>query len=277
MRLLSGHFVAALIVNLIGLQVACGQSGYDLYGNARTSGLGYASTALTTAAGPQANPAAGALTEDRTVIFYGREAYRLSLLRYGAVHGSWPLEWGTISTGGSTFGGDTYREIHYSLSYARGLEFGTTRQFQVGLRTRYYHTQIDGYGGAGALGIHLGLLVSLLPSLHFGAHVTNVNGPTLPNDEALPQTLSVGIQYRVSDQFFVVTDLFKDLAFPASVRWGLEVRPVQALALRAGITSTPTRFTGGVGVKLSRIQAHVAVEHHAELGLSPAASLEVRW
>jgi hypothetical protein len=277
MHLLSGHLIAGLVVSLLGLPVAYGQSGYDLYGNARASGLGYAATALTTAAGPHANPAASALHEERTVTFYGREAYGLSLLRYGAVHSTWPIEWGTISTGGSTFGGDAYREIHYSLGFARGLQFGTSRQIQVGARARYYHTQIDEYGGAGALGLHFGLLVPLLPSLDFGVHVTNVNEPTLVDDEALPQTLSVGIQYRVNRRFFVVTDVFKDLSFPASVRGGVELRPVPPLALRAGITSTPTRFTAGMGLQLGRIRAHVSVERHAELGLSPAASLELRW
>lgn len=277
MRLLLGHLIAGLVLGLFALPLAHGQSGYDLYGNARASGLGYASTALTTAAGPHANPAVSALRENRTITFYGREAYGLSLLRYGAVHGAWPMDWGTISMGGSTFGDDAYREVHYSLGVARGFQLGTSRQIQVGLRARYYHTQIDEYGGAGALGLHVGLLVPLLPSVHFGAHVTNVNAPSLVNAEPLPQTLSVGLQYRVTRQFFVVMDVFKDLAFPAAIRGGLEVHPVSALALRAGITSTPTRFTGGIGLQLGWIRAHVAAEQHAELGWSPAASLELRW
>lgn len=277
MRLLLGPLVAGLVLGLCGPLLAHGQSGYDLYGNARASGLGYASTALTTAVGPHANPAVGALREDRTITFYGREAYGLSLLRYGAVHGAWPMDWGTVSMGGSTFGGDAYREVHYSFGLARGFQLGTARHIQVGLRARYYHTQIDEYGGAGALGLHVGLLVPLLPSVHFGARVTNVNEPSLVDGEPLPQTLSVGLQYRVSRQVFVVMDVFKDLAFPAAVRGGLEVHPVPALALRAGITSTPTRFTGGIGLQLGWIRAHVAAEQHADLGWSPAASLELRW
>ncbi|MFB6272706.1 MAG: hypothetical protein ABEL51_07415 [Salinibacter sp.] len=277
MRLLSGLLGAAVLVALSGVPPAHAQSAYDLYGSARTSALGYASTALTTTAGVHANPAASALHRRRLVSFYARESFGLSPLRYGALYGTWPFRWGVTSVGASTFGGEGYREVHYSLGFARALSFGTSRRVQVGLRARYYHTRIEGYGGAGALGIHLGLLVPLLPAVHLGAQATNVNAPSLVDGEALPQTLSVGIRYQVNSRFLVVMDVFKDLAFPATVRAGLEVRPLPILALRAGVTSMPTRFTGGVGLRLGWIRAHVAAEQHPKLGWSPSVSLEVDW
>jgi len=277
MRLLLGLLITGLGAGLFGLPPAHAQSGYDLYGSARASGLGYASTALATTAGPHANPSASALREGRAVAFYAREGYGLSLLRYGAVHALWPTNWGTVSAGAGTMGGQAYREVQYSLGVARELRFGTARSIRVGVRGRYYHTRIEGYGGVGALGLHLGLLVPLLPSLHFGAHATNLNAPSLVDDESLPQTLSVGLQYRVHRRALVVLDVFKDLAFPAAVRGGLEIRPIPMLALRAGITSSPPRFTGGVGLRLEWIRAHVAAEQHTELGWSPAVSLELRW
>lgn len=275
MRQLLGLFVVGCLIAVPA--PAHSQSAYDLFGNARSSALGYASTALTTVSGVHANPAAPGRRSHRTVSFFVRESFGLSALRYGSVSGIWPSAWGSISGGASTFGGDVYREIHYSLGYARGLSFGTSRRIHVGLTGRYYHTQIEGYGGSGAVGLHLGLLLPLLSSLHLGAHVTNVNGPALVEGEALPQTLSVGLQYRVSDRLLVVTDVFKDLSFPAAVRGGLEVRPLSLLALRAGVTTAPTRFTGGVGLHLDWIQAHVAAEQHADLGWSPSASLDIHW
>jgi hypothetical protein len=277
MRHLLGLFLAGVVMSMSGPVPAHGQSTYDLYGGSRASGLGYASTALTTAVGVHANPGASATLERRMVSFYARQAFGLSSLRYGSAYGTWPASWGAVSVGASTFGGEGYREVHYSLGYARELQFGTTRGVHIGLVGRYYHTRIDGYGGAGALGLHLGLLVPLLRSLHLGAHATNVNGPSLVNGETLPQTLSVGLQYRATSRLLVVTDVFKDLSFPASVRAGVEVRPISMLALRAGVTSAPTRFTGGVGLRLGWIRAHVAAEQHAELGWSPSASIDVRW
>ena len=275
MRHLLGLLVAGCL--MAGSSPAHGQSTYDLFGGARASALGYASTALTTASGVHGNPAAAARRSHRVVSFFAREAFGLSALRYGSVAGTWPAAWGSVSGGASTFGGDGYREVHYSLGYARGLSFGTSRHVHLGLTGRYYHTRIDGYGSTGAVGLHLGLLLPLLSSLDLGAHATNVNGPSLVEGEPLPQTLSVGLQYRAGDDLRVLVDVFKDRAFPAALRGGLEVRPLSLIALRAGVTTAPTRFTGGIGLHLGWLQAHVAAEQHAELGWTPSASLDVHW
>lgn len=275
MRHLLGLLIAGCL--MAGSSPADGQSTYDLFGGARASALGYASTALTTASGVHGNPAVAARCSHRVVSFFAREAFGLSALRYGSVAGTWPAAWGSVSGGASTFGGDGYREVHYSLGYARGLSFGTSRHVHLGLTGRYYHTRIDGYGSTGAVGLHLGLLLPLLSSLDLGAHATNVNGPSLVEGEPLPQTLSVGLQYRAGDALRVLVDVFKDRAFPAALRGGLEVRPLSLIALRAGVTTAPTRFTGGIGLHLGWLQAHVAAEQHAELGWTPSASLDVHW
>lgn len=277
MRHLLGLLLIGLGASLLVPTPVDAQSGYDLFGSARASALGYATTALTTTAGVHVNPAASAAHPQRLVSFYARQSFGLAPLRYGSASGTWPLGWGVVSVGASTFGGEAYRELHYSLGVARSLRLGTSRRVHGGVTGRYYHTRIDGYGSAGALGLHLGLLLSLLPSLHFGAHATNVNSPSLAEGETLPQTLAVGLQYRASPRLLMVADVFKDLSFPASVRGGLEVRPIPRLALRAGVTTAPTRFTGGVGLRLGWVRAHVAAEQHPELGWSPSASLEARW
>lgn len=277
MRRLSGLVILGVLVPLLVPGPTHGQSAYDLFGSARSTALGYASTALPTTMGVNANPAANAARPRRMVSFFARESFGLAPLRYGSVSGTWPWDWGVLSGGVGTFGGDAYRELHYSLGIARSLHLGTSRSVHVGLTGRYHHTHVDGYGNAGAIGLNAGLLLFLLPSLYFGAHATNLNGPALVEGEPLPQTLAVGLQYREGPRVLVLIDVFKDLSFPPSVRGGLEVRPIPLLALRAGITTAPTRFTGGVGLHLGRIRAHLAAEQHRELGWSPSASLEVRW
>lgn len=276
MRRLLG-LLLSLLLSIPGASSARGQSSYDLLGSARSSALASATTALTSAVGVHANPAAAAAHQTRAVSFFAREGFRMTALRYGAAYGSWPTGWGVLSAGASTFGVDAYRETHYSLGYARSMRLGTTRSIHLGTTARYYHTSIEGYGQAGALGLHVGLQVSLLPVLVLGAHATNVNSPSLVDGEALPQTLAVGLSYRANSQLRVLLDVFKDLAFPASVRGGLEVRPLSMLALRAGIATSPIRFTTGVGLQVGSLRADVAAEQHAELGWSPSASLQVHW
>jgi len=268
-----------LLVLLVGVAAPAShaQSAYDLYGSARSDALGNSTTALPTDVGVQANPAARATLSRATALFYARQSFGLSALRYGASHVAVPLEWGTLSSGLSTFGFDEYREIHASAGYAYAVPFGTARRVRLGTTVRYYHTSIEGYGNAGTVGLNLGLGVSLLRSLHLAAHATNVNGATLVNGEPLPRTLAVGLYYDALDSVQITADLFKDVRFPMSVRGGLEVTPVGPLALRAGVTTTPVRFAGGAGVHLGPLRADVAAEQHQTLGWSPSVSLRVCW
>jgi len=267
----------AFAIVLIGLSPVRGQSTYDLFGSARADALGRATTAAPRSSGPTANPAAGAARAVPSVRFYARQSFGLAALRYGAVGGTLPRSWGTLLGGASTFGTDAYREVHFSAGYARALQLGTTRRLYVGLTLRYYHTRIAGYGSAGALGLNPGILVQVLPSLHFGAHAVNVNGAALTDGEPLPRTLAVGLQYTPLPDMRILADVFKDVGFPATVRGGIEVRPVEVLALRAGLTTAPTRFTGGVGVHLGPLRAGVALEQHQQLGWSPSVAFEVHW
>jgi len=257
--------------------VSHAQSSYDLFGSARADALGHSTTASPSTTGVHANPAARAPTSDVTAVFYARQSFGLSALRYGASHVTVPFGWGAVSAGASTFGFDEYREVHLSGGYARSFAFGTTRRAHLGIAIRYHHTSIPSYGNAGALGVNAGVMVRLLRSLQLGAHATNVNGPSLVDGEPLPRTLAVGLSYRALKQLRVLADVFKDVRFPLSVRGGLEIRPVSTLALRAGVTTAPVRFTGGAGIRLGPLRAHVAVEQHQELGWSPSASLRVQW
>jgi hypothetical protein len=253
------------------------QSSYDLYGSARADALGNSTTALVSASGVHANPAARASAEDVEATFYAREGFGLSALRYGATHVTVPVGWGALSGGASTFGFEEYREVHLSGGVARSFQFGTARFVHLGLTARYHHTSIEGFGSAGAVGLNAGFVLTLLRSLRLGAHATNVNGGALVENEPLPRTLAVGLAYRALDRMRVLVDLFKDVRFPTAARGGIEVHPIPALALRAGITTAPVRFTGGVGARLGPLRADVAAEQHQELGWSPSASLRIRW
>lgn len=273
--------MVALAALLLGLGVTCtaahGQSSYDLYGSARADALGNGTTALPRDVGMHANPAARATLSTPTALFYARQSFGLSALRYGASHVAVPFGWGTLSSGLSTFSFDDYREVHASVGYAYALPLGTARRVRVGTTLRYYRTSIDGYGNAWTVGVNLGVGVSILRSLHLGAHATNVNGAVLADGAPIPRTLAIGLYYDALDSVQVMVDLFKDVRFPTSLRGGLEVTPVAPLSLRAGVTTKPVRFTGGAGVRLGPLSAHVAAEQHQTLGWSPSVSLRIRW
>jgi len=267
-----------LIATLFGVVLPIhGQSSYDLFGNARADALGNATTALPATVGVHSNPSARTGLSRPTALFYARQSFGLEALRYGATHVAVPVSWGTLSGGASTFGFEDYREVHLSLGYGRALQFGTARSLRMGGTLRLHHTSIAEYGRAAALGLNLGLGLRLLRSLHLGATATNVTGAHLVAEEPLPRTLAVGLFYQALDDVLVVLDAFKDVRFPLTVRGGLEVQPVSPLFLRVGVTTTPTRFRVGTGVRLGPLNADVAAEQHQRLGWSPSASLRVRW
>jgi hypothetical protein len=272
--------VAILVVVLtLGARGGRAQSLMDLRGSARAAALGQATTALAGDLGGHMNPAAAATREARALTFYTRQDFGLAELRLGSAFYVEPTRFGHVAAGASTFGFEDYREVHLTAGYARGVSLGTSRRLYLGAFARYFRAQIGGtYGSAGAVGLSAGALVNVLPSLSFGVHATNLNAPSLADGtEELPQTLAAGLAYDATDRFRVVADVFKDLDFPLSARAGLEVAPVETLALRAGVTTEPTRFSAGAGVRLGRLAADVAAEQHQDLGWSPSVALSVLW
>lgn len=266
---------SVLIVAFAGPSLSLAQTSME--GGARAAALGGATTALAGDVWGQANPASWSTLSGRAVSFFASEAFGLAELRLGAAHYVEPTRLGTFAVGARTFGFEAYRETHLNLGYARGFSFGTTRQFHVGVNARYYRVNIPQYGQAGTLGLSLGGLVSIGSSVYVGFHALNVNVPTLAGHEELPRTLSVGISYTPSERVRVVADAYDDIRFPLAIRAGLEIYPVQALALRAGVGTEPVRFSTGAGVRVGRLRADLAAERHEALGWSPALAVRLQW
>lgn len=249
----------------------------SMEGGARSAAMGGATTALTGEVWGYTNPASWATLPGRAVSFFATEAFGLSELRLGAVHYAQPFSSGTFALGARTFGFEAFRETHFNLGFARGFRSGTTRSFNLGLNLRYHRVSIPVYGEAGALGIGLGGLVSVLSNMDVGFQFTNLHRPELAEGEELPRTLAIGVAYAPLETVRVVVDAYKDVRFPVSVRGGVEVQPVPVLYLRAGGATKPARFSAGAGFRLGRIAADIAGEHHEVLGWSPAVSFGLQW
>ena len=270
-----------LLILCFAAAPAAAQTTTSMEGGARVMALGGAATALTEDVWGASNPAAWATLPGRAFSFFAGQAFGLSALRLGAFHYAEPTRYGAFAGGARTFGFEDFRETHFNAGFARGFRLGTSRRLFLGTNARYVHVvQGGGYGSAGTVGLSLGALVSVLPAVTFGAHATNLNAPSLSTEmgaEELPHTLALGLSYTPDERLLVLLDAFKDIDRPLSVRAGVQVLPVEALALRAGITTQPTRFTAGLGLRTGRLRAGLAAEQHQALGWSPAASLGLQW
>lgn len=244
-----------------------------MQGGARSAALGGATTAVPGAIWGHTNPATWASLSGTALGFYANQAYALTELRLGAVQVVHPFSFAAIGLGAQTFGFEDYRESAFQLGVARSVRLGTTRAVHLGVMVTYHQVNIATYGHAGAAGVSLGWQVEIVPVLMAGFHATNLNRPRYVEGLELPRTFALGLAYEPLDGILVVTDVFKDVRFPVSVRAGLEVAPVAALSLRAGITSNPSRFSTGAGLHLGPLRADLVAERHYALGWSPGVAL----
>jgi hypothetical protein len=252
----------------------CGQTSME--NGARSAALGGAVTALPGEPWGSANPATWSTLSDRVVAFFATQAFGLSELRLGAVSYVEPTRLATIALGARTFGFADYRESRLNLGLARGLQLGTSRRFHLGVNARYLRVSVPDYGSAATVAFGIGGLVSVLPVLDAGFHITNPHRPNLGGQE-LPRTLALGLHYTPADVLRVVVDAYKDVRFPLALRSGIEVHPVQVLFLRVGVATKPSRVTAGLGVRVGALTADVAAELHEVLGWSPAVGFRLRW
>jgi hypothetical protein len=251
---------------------ALGQTGMDRIGSARGVALGHAATADPFSNGLHVNPAVPAASDRPSATFFARQPFGLADLRHASASASLPTRWFSIQSGAGTFGFEAYRETFATVGISRTVPVGASRPVYVGMRATVHHLSISEYGSDGALAADAGLLVPVLPVLTLGVHARNVGGGSIA-ESPLPRSLAVGLHYAVGPNVRILADVVKDVAYPWSLRGGVEISPVEVLSLRLGATRHPARFTAGVGVDLGPVRADVAGERHPRLGWSPSGGL----
>jgi hypothetical protein len=260
-------------------------------GGARALALGRAATALDADAWAEANPAAWAGLDGPAAEAFAAQPFGLAELRTLAAAAAAPTPAGTAAVVLRTYGFDDYRETRLSAGLARVLPLGPARGLAAGLRLDYHHVAIaDGFGSAGVFGLSVGVQADVLPGVRAGLAARNVTALGRSDERELTAPLStspavaVGVAFRPAERALVLLDVEKDEDFPLVVRGGVEVRPLDAVALRAGGSTgvdgdagAPARLSFGVGFRAGPVRADVAVERHEALGLSPAFTLGVRF
>lgn len=260
----------SLLFALLPLSFGFAQS---LEGGARSVGLGGALTAAPGDVWSHANPASWGGIEDRSVSLFSSRGFLLPELDLIAAILVQPTRLGRFSLHARTFGYEVYRESNFGIGFARGLRPGTRRPILVGIRLQYHLIQLKDYDSAGAVSVSTGGIYQVVENLYLGFALTNLTAATTPSGESLAQSFSLGFAYTANDRFTLLADLFKDVLFPPSIRAGIEVIPTKSIVLRTGITSAPTRFTAGVGIRTAVADVDLALDRHEILGWSPALSL----
>ncbi|WP_340106567.1 hypothetical protein [Rhodohalobacter sp. 8-1] len=213
-------------------------------------------------------------TNERRISFYGFRYVGISEISDLAASVQVPAQFGSIGAGFHRYGFDLFSQTQLRLGYKKQF-----KQFHAGLSINYSHVQQGGgYGSAGALGLNLGLAAQILESLWFGARATNINQPAYgPTDEYLSRDLAIGLSYFPSPRVMITVDAVKDVRFPMSLRAGAEVELISGFRTRAGITTHPETYGGGLGYDTDLWQINIGFQQHIPLGLSPAIDIGVSF
>ena len=252
-------------------------------GGARRLALGRAGSALGADVWGHANPAAWAGLGERRVALQASQAFELSELRLAALSAATPTPIGTVALAARTYGFEQHRDTRVELGVARSLSLSRSRTLDAGLTVGVESASTEDFASSTTVVVSAGVQGEVVSGVRVGLAGRNLTGIFRGTEadlespvSTIPQ-LTVGLAYQPSERATVVLDAEHDVDFGLSLRGGVEVLPVEMLALRLGAGSAPVRYSAGVGVRTELIRADLAVERHEVLGLSPAVGVQVSF
>jgi hypothetical protein len=187
-----------------------------------------------------------------------------------------PYKQGTFGITANSFGNMLYAQRSFGLAYAMKLNDG----LRVGVQLDYLNIRLgEGYGSTGAVTAELGVQAKLAEHLWIGAHLYNPNRAKLggPYDERTPTEIRAGLAYIFNDQVTLSGEVSKDIDRPEQYHAGVEYRPTQALFLRTGISTGPTKAHFGAGFRVKQLELDLAAVLRSQLGLTPMVNLNYRF
>lgn len=260
----------------IGFSVAVypliAQSSSTLLG-ARAAGMGYASATNQNEWSIFNNIAGLATLKERTAaISYDLRPALPGANRMGALI-ALPFSFGVTGLGIFRFGNNIYSEQLISLSFANKIE-----KTSLGGSFNYIQYKAEGFGTHSAIGLNLGGITQLTPTLAIGAWIQNLNQPRInfTNKEKAPVKLLAAVSFKPIETFCVVTEIEKDLIYKAIWKTGMEYIIHKKFFARAGFNVNPNALFVGLGMHSWRIKIDYALQSFTQLGASHQASASYR-
>jgi hypothetical protein len=265
-RFLASIFLAYV---LLDLNPIAAQS-LDLDFGARSESMGNANTTI---ADEWAlfNNVGGISALEKGAVFFGYSRFfdieGFDKVALGVVQ---PFKFGSLGLSATRFGDALYSEQMLSTAFANKIGF-----VRLGFRASYYQMRIDEFGTSSAFLFDLGGIVELVPSLLFGAYISNFTASTLNNidQSKLPVIMKIGISYQPTEDIMLNLDVRKDVDFDPEIRAGLEYRIIEKVFVRTGINSKPFKAYFGGGLKFGKFGIDYAVTSHQYLGIAHQASV----
>lgn len=236
---------------------------------ARSAAMGGVRVALTDAVSAMWNLSALSVVDAPTVSLAARGSVKNTGLGYASLAAAAPLGVGTASATAVHFGDADYNEQQLSAGYALLL----SDAISLGVAFHYLHsgTSDPYYDPLHRVTFSLAMQYRISELLTVGFQTFNPLAVIAENDDAvrLPATVAVGVAYRLTDELLGVAELYKNIYYRPSLRFGLEYLFLDVYLARVGVATAPVVYTFGLGMERERFGVALAAQVHSLLGMSP--------
>lgn len=158
-----------------------------------------------------------------------------------------------------------------NLVYARS--FGGV--FSTSVSANYHRFHVQDYVNDNAFSLDLGALIKLGEKVNVGLLFRNTTLTKFKDDteQYLPAEAAAGFLYKISNILSLATDVYYEFDQGINIRSGIAYSIADIVILRAGASSNPMQYFGGIGLKWNRFQFDVSSAFHTRLGSSPQIAL----
>lgn len=218
------------------------------------------------------NQAALARMKKPAAGMYGERRFMLNELAAYRLAAGIPTRAGNFGLNVMYQGSAVFNETNAGLAYARSLG----SKADAGVQFNYYRINISsGYGKSSAISAEAGAIFHLSEKLHAGIHTANPVGGRFgkTDKEKLPALYSFGMGYEVSEKFYCDVSVEKEDNNPVNISAGLSYRPVPALLIKAGMSTTTSLSWLGAGLLIHSFRLNIIASYHPVLGITPGLML----
>jgi len=266
---------ASRAILVLAVYPVVAQSGFEKNGWG-TRAIGLANAYVAIADDPWAvcyNPAGlTRISSLRLAAFLSPAQFGMSELRTVCASAALPTSLGTGGVVIDHFGYDLYSETSIGLAFGMSVNewiaFGATAHIN--------RLAIQGYGTSARFVFDAGGIASLTEDVRLGWCWKNITQSTIGmQSEQLPQILSMGVCYEITEHSRIAVELEKDVRYPIIKKFGYEQQFFDVLYARFGMSDNPDKFSCGLGIRLAECEFSYAGYSHSQLGWTHQVELSV--
>ncbi len=176
----------------------------------------------------------------------------------------------------NSFGFDLYNENSIYFAYSQNLSLN----FSVGANIKSQSLTIKDYGSKSVLGIDLGFMGIISPSVITGVVIKNVNSPEIVLEEKLSRETVTGVRLEFIKNSPSYIDMIKPQLEDVYFKLGQEIFLNPVLTLRTGVETgskdKPAKYSFGFGIFYKDFLFDYSNVTHPYLGVQHLFSLGIR-